>query len=1218
MKSSLFKKVIAGAATLAMASQFAFAIPASAEDLYTQDYESVTDASKVMTSASAQAQVGIGTDTTHGNYLKFDFSSTSTNSRGAFSDFTGLDVSAKDKYIIEFDSQLTAGNNQQSDFTVKGSDLKYISNNVNYGAESGWIIHMTTTNSTEWTLNETKKVTVPNDAWCHFKLYVDKEQKLVSTTITNSTTNDVLADKVISSYNGNGNVSGLYVVGGRYNPYFAWDNIKVRDVEADDVFGELQAEVLSSVELSTTLTSVSGKIPQPAENSSNDYTITAKAIGDRLGDLTEKATVEWSFKGLDTDDGYVTITDTDKATVNINVRNGVSTYYVVATAKVTYGEKEIETSYPFAIIGDSNKGATQIVPEAGYPTDMNKYPESLVGYVGQSKDLNSKDIILDNWSIYGSNSARTLKLVKDSDGVKSLEFASNGGGGSTVGVYQWTAQKSQYIIDMTVKFTGDATFGLWDKTPNNANVTAEASISYAAGAISAGTSSVSGINTDTWYRIVMSVDPSTKVYQATVYDAEGTLIGKTDEVPTNATTPIYMCFSGTFPMYVQKLEAYTPTISTISINSDTDMVKVPESGEEAKEVVLSAAVADTNGTKMTGAVDWSLEEEYANVEIESTGAQTAKLTIKAGASGTIKVVATKDGKTAGKEINLTTSSNVVAFTSSASSITIPFDGEDAVVADFKAETRDGSGNPIDGGAITYSLLGSDGATETTVKGVTFENGKLTVNAGANSAIVYVKATNAEGLSTKVKVNIHGLSFAFGSQEPADGYTQVTDTQYTEKLGYGFTDPSSVTVNEANVTSTSKVQFKANVPNGNYVVNISSTQASITSEIVESVTAETGISKSGEQFQVAVCDGVLDLTFGVDTTTTAVQLDTLSITQAAAKQALPKPKVYAVGDSTTNNTNNGAYSWGNCVASGYVTVPEVFSGFSNNGKAGDDSVVYYNAGRIETVLLAVCPGDYVTVNMGINSKAANEGSAYYTMMSDYYVKGIIQRGATPIIVTATPDGVNKPNTSGSYDEATGKFDCDRGDGARNGILRQIAKEQNLDVIELGQWGEDYFNSLTMDDVTAYNAANGTDFTTVLAMVESWYVDHNHYKQPLGEKIGEYILAEVAKIAFPEPPVIPTVGDITYADSKVTVPMTLTAEQAEKGAKVNVIVAEYTGEGGEMLGVAAKQATINAESGSVEVEYAQKDAANIVKIFVVEADTIAPCANAKVITPTATVE
>ena len=60
MKSSLFKKVIAGAATLAMASQFAFAIPASAEDLYTQDYESVTDASKVMTSASAQAQVGIG------------------------------------------------------------------------------------------------------------------------------------------------------------------------------------------------------------------------------------------------------------------------------------------------------------------------------------------------------------------------------------------------------------------------------------------------------------------------------------------------------------------------------------------------------------------------------------------------------------------------------------------------------------------------------------------------------------------------------------------------------------------------------------------------------------------------------------------------------------------------------------------------------------------------------------------------------------------------------------------------------------------------------------------------------------------------------------------------------------------------------------------------------------------------------------------------------
>ena len=115
---------------------------------------------------------------------------------------------------------------------------------------------------------------------------------------------------------------------------------------------------------------------------------------------------------------------------------------------------------------------------------------------------------------------------------------------------------------------------------------------------------------------------------------------------------------------------------------------------------IPAALADAEGVKVTGAVEWSLAEEYANVELTSTGAQTATLKVNEGASGEITVVATKDGKQAEKKIQLTTSSNVVAFSKSTSSITIPFMGQDAVTADFEAETRDGSGTPITGGTIT--------------------------------------------------------------------------------------------------------------------------------------------------------------------------------------------------------------------------------------------------------------------------------------------------------------------------------------------------------------------------------------------------------------------------------------------------------------------------------------------------------------------------------------
>ncbi|MGM9937106.1 MAG: hypothetical protein ACI38A_07155, partial [Candidatus Ornithomonoglobus sp.] len=302
--------------------------------------------------------------------------------------------------------------------------------------------------------------------------------------------------------------------------------------------------------------------------------------------------------------------------------------------------------------------------------------------------------------------------------------------------------------------------------------------------------------------------------------------------------------------------------------------------------------------------------------------------------------------------------------------------------------------------------------------------------------------------------------------------------------------------------TAAYTFKAKVPNGNYNVTVNTTAASMTSEVVESVSATTGISKSGSTFNVAVCDGVLDLTFPAASTVT-----TLAISQAAAKSPLTKPKVYVIGDSTTNNTANGACSWGNCVSNGYVAIPDCFSGFSNNGMAGRDSVSFYNEGRVETVLLNVCPGDYVTVNMGINSKETGEAAAYYTLMKYYYVEGIIQRGGIPVIVTATPIGFS--DKSYPYDAENG-FTTSRGDGARNDVLRQIASEENLDCIELGQRGEDWMNTLTPNDVNAYNAEHGTSFTTVLEMVQSWYLDHNHYTAYLGTKIGEYLLGELEKI------------------------------------------------------------------------------------------------------------
>ena len=317
------------------------------------------------------------------------------------------------------------------------------------------------------------------------------------------------------------------------------------------------------------------------------------------------------------------------------------------------------------------------------------------------------------------------------------------------------------------------------------------------------------------------------------------------------------------------------------------------------------------------------------------------------------------------------------------------------------------------------------------------------------------------------------------------------------------------VNDSHFVQTDNaIRFMLEVPSGNYDVQIDSPATTVISEHIDGIEANAGIKKEGKSFKVAVCDGVLDLTFSEP-----AEVKSVKITAEAEKKPNAKPALFVIGDSTAKNTANGACSWGNVVADGKVKLPDMFGSFSNNAMAGRDSVQFYNQARLETVLLNICPGDYVTVNMGINSRESGEISSYYTIMRDYYIKGILQRGGKPVILLATPDGPyrdaegNWTNWESDYDFEANKFKNNRGDGE----LKKLAQEMNLPLIATGQLGEDYMNSLTAADVESYNKENGTKFSTVLEMVQSWYLDHNHYREPLGKIIARYVLDSIVKIA-----------------------------------------------------------------------------------------------------------
>ncbi|MCR5724232.1 MAG: hypothetical protein K6G80_04005 [Treponema sp.] len=497
-------------------------------------------------SPNAQENVKVGQDEEHGKFLSFDFTGSTANSRGAYYHFKGS-APADPVYVVEFDASLKSGNNHPSEFTIYGTD--WAARDMNGGSDKGWLIKMTAEpKAAVWTVNSTKQVEIPAGKWVHFKLLVDRNQKLVSTVVTYG--GEELTNKTVTGYNGNGAVKGVYMKAGRYQAVFNFDNLVIRAAQSDETIGELGEEELVGSEFTAT----PAAIVKPAEAPA-DYVFSFKAVGDRLGDLTAKANVKWNIVGIDTKDPAVTV-KTEGANATITVAAGAKTHIAIVKASATIGDKTVESSAPFVIL---NAAATagQLIPAPGYPASMNDYDSAMVGYKATATGIKDRDPVLNNWSIYGSNGARALTLVEQ-DGIKSLQFDSNRGGGSTLGVYQWTDQKKKFVVEATLKYDSSMEFGIWGvNTPNNTNSVKYASIYAGGGMVMIGSSSIMNVNPKVFYKYVMTVDPAAKTYTVAIYNLKGDLIGKSDATELGATQGRYLCVTGAFPVNVAFLKAYT-------------------------------------------------------------------------------------------------------------------------------------------------------------------------------------------------------------------------------------------------------------------------------------------------------------------------------------------------------------------------------------------------------------------------------------------------------------------------------------------------------------------------------------------------------------------------------------------------------------------------------------------------------------------------------------
>jgi beta-xylosidase len=262
--------------------------------VYYQDYK--TGDSSEWTSANAADYLTLENDAdSHGNYLQF--APAKENSRGAVCTFED-EGQVSGTYTLDFDLQLTAGNEQTTQFAVTTANLSYSSKNMNNGITNGYIFKLSTTNSTTWAINDGTTFTIPKGTWVHITVNADTDAGTAEVKITNGGT--VIYSGTVTM-TGAGTLNGLYILGGRYNSITCVDNIAIKTTASASTVSN-DSELTESNTNSTTETTTTSASSESSSDSTGSVTTTVSFGKGNGGSSSTGSTTEGSTtEGTDTE-----------------------------------------------------------------------------------------------------------------------------------------------------------------------------------------------------------------------------------------------------------------------------------------------------------------------------------------------------------------------------------------------------------------------------------------------------------------------------------------------------------------------------------------------------------------------------------------------------------------------------------------------------------------------------------------------------------------------------------------------------------------------------------------------------------------------------------------------------------------------------------------------------------------------------------------------------
>ena len=874
----------------------------------------------------------------------------------------------------------------------------------------------------------------------------------------------------------------------------------------------------------------------------NKYTLTLTGqngtiiTADTIDSLIDDFNIEWDI------DGFKTVNDTDKycdsygefaehtntaTEVLFMLRQCDFNFYGKLNATVTYNGETIEASMYVAATGDKSMADNQILPEAGYPSDFDEYPDSLVGYTTLKDTYGGNDIMVGGWGMSGSDSGDAVIMKEENN--KFLRINCPTSSKSHMFTNSIDTPQKQIIFEQNIRFNGNGCITLTSKQPywtDKEGYTTPVTLEFDGTTIKLNGIAIKNndidvtVNKGKWYKIVLSADKTTESCFVKVYDLNGQFVGETDSIAwTENSEPTYYSIGfankQTGTVDFDAYRAYYPAadISTYTLNISQETLSIPNKDT----ATLSASVKSKEGYNITGAAEWSiLEDDMQDIIITPDVVDSHKATITLGegaSAGEATVQVNIGGYTKTIKLNITDSAESIKFTSSQGSLAIPLDEKSVNTAKYSAAVINGDGMDLNRN-VSLGIYDKNNVNKYNLPdGISFDAsaGTISVTSAAVPCVFTVRATgeSSDGkiLSRSVKVTVHGLSFDFGSgadESVTEGYTDINPlTTYTVSRGYGIEGSAkaegtpSIDNAESDYLS-GDFTFKAKVTKGkHYRVKIAFSGDLVSEYVSEALsghertlaaegTTHTGYTVKTEEiteqvYDIPVVDDVMDLKFS------GARVAYISI-EKVEKTAAEKPNIWSVGDSTIGNSGSYAYN----LARDQANYPELtaLADYHNNGKGSRNLKTYYTQGWLDNILINIRPGDIVTIgNMGTNPGGMS-GTQFKAPL-DYYVDACLAMGAKVILTSYTPHGCVE-GYEYVYDKTTHTFHGCREDAYDSLGIRVIYEERKddpdiLGFIDIGLNADNAFNEYVAD-----YAKNGYENEDAAAKaIMDCFGDHNHY-------------------------------------------------------------------------------------------------------------------------------